>query len=155
MIEILPFQPEYQAAVRALILDGLEEHWGVLDDSKNPDLDDIATSYQKGVFFVANLNGAIIGTGAFLPRSDRTVEVIRMSVARHLRRHGIGKQILNALCSTAYQNGFQRVVLETTETWRDAVSFYRAYGFRMTHHKDGDVYFAFDLEADDELWNDR
>lgn len=148
MIEIVPFQSENQDAVRALILDGLEEHWGFLDDTKNSDLDDITASYEAGVFFVAKLDGEIVGTGAFLPRSAHTVEVVRMSIARKMRRHGIGKQVLNALCSTVYQHGFRYVVLETTETWQDAISFYRAYGFRMTHHKDGDVYFGLDLEAD-------
>ena len=40
-ITIRPFQSEDQQQVRDLILTGLEEHWGSLDPSKNPDLENI------------------------------------------------------------------------------------------------------------------
>lgn len=52
-IVILPFQPENQEDVKKLILAGLVEHWGKLDPTKNPDLNDIANSYAQSVFFVA------------------------------------------------------------------------------------------------------
>ena len=42
---ISEFKPSDQAAVRRLILDGLAERWGVLDESLNPDLNDIAAAY--------------------------------------------------------------------------------------------------------------
>ncbi|HEY3725020.1 MAG TPA: hypothetical protein VGN59_16840 [Acidimicrobiia bacterium] len=37
-LEIARFAPGDQGAVRALILEGLAEHWGTLDPSLNPDL---------------------------------------------------------------------------------------------------------------------
>ena len=102
MIEILPFRPENQVPVQALILAGLKEYWGVIDESKNPDLKDIAVFYQDGVFLVAWLDDEIIGTGAFLPRSPETVEVVRMSVARDLRSQGIGGKLLKELCTKIF-----------------------------------------------------
>jgi putative acetyltransferase len=146
MIEIVPFRPQDQDAVRVLILAGLEEHWGYLDGSKNPDLQNIAASYAQGAFLVAWLNGEIVGTGAFRPHSADAVKVVRMSVARHLRRLGIGRQILDGLCKRAVRSGYERVILETTKTWLDVIEFYRAFGFRITHYTDDDVYFVLDLQ---------
>jgi hypothetical protein len=38
---ITPFVAEYQNDVRRLILEGLREHFGHIDESLNPDLNDI------------------------------------------------------------------------------------------------------------------
>ena len=62
-LEIRPFQPSDQAIAKQLILEGLAEHWGTLDPTLNPDLNDIAQSYTEGNFIVALLDGHIIGTG--------------------------------------------------------------------------------------------
>ena len=147
MITILPFQSSDQASVKTLILDGLVEHWGTLDESKNPDLNDIATSYADATFLVAWLDDEIIGTGAFIPRSEKQVEIVRMSVTKKKRRQGIGQQILSELCKTASEKGYEEVVLETTDTWLDVVAFYQQYGFEITHYADGDVYFSLNLQG--------
>lgn len=144
-IKIIHFQPSDQIPAKALILGGLVEHWGSLDESKNPDLDDIATSYADGTFLVAWQDDEIIGTGAFKPHSEKQVEIVRMSVSKELRRQGIGQQILTELCNRAAQAGYEEVILETTETWDDVIAFYQNYGFEITHYLDGDVYFRMDL----------
>ena len=54
---ILPFQPENQAEVKNLILAGLAEHWGMIDPSKNPDLNDIVRPMPMQFF---SLPGIII-----------------------------------------------------------------------------------------------
>jgi len=144
-LEIAAFQPEDQAAAQALILDGLAEHWGFLDPSKNPDLDDIAAHYAQAIFLTARIGSALVGTGALMPRNSRTAEIVRMSVARTARRCGIGRAILQVLVEHARQAGYQRVILETTATWQEVIAFYLDFGFRITHTQDGDVYFALDL----------
>lgn len=144
-IKILPFQPENQETVRGLILEGLEEHWGYLDESKNPDLEDIGVSYGEATFLVAWLDGEIVGTGAFIPRSERVVEIVRMSVLRELRRQGIGRRILRELCRRAYESGYREAISETTNTWEGVIEFYRQFGFQITHYVEDDVYFGLDL----------
>lgn len=141
LIRIRPFRPEYQKTTRALILDGLAEHWGTLDPRQNPDLDDIASTYAQGLFLIAWAGDEIVGTGAFLPRSAEAVEIVRMSVRRDLRRQGIGRRILAELCAEAARRGYRQVVLETTQTWEGAIAFYTAIGFRVTHYANGNVYF--------------
>jgi putative acetyltransferase len=143
---IEPFRPADQAEVKRLVLAGLAEHWGALDPAKNPDLNDIASTYAGDSFLVARQDGRIVGTGALVPRDEGSAEIVRMSVAKGARRTGIGRAILRALCGRAAARGFGRVVLETTETWHEVISFYLEYGFQITHRRDGDVYFALDLE---------
>jgi len=145
MVEIVTFRPEDQDATRALVLAGLVEHWGYLDESKNPDLEDIGASYADGTFLVARLDGEIVGSGALLPHTKETAQIVRMSVARRLRRRGIGRRILRELCRRAYRAGYKSMVLETTETWTGVIAFYQRFGFRVTHRSGGNVYFALDL----------
>ena len=144
-IVILPFQPKYQAEAKDLILAGLAEHWGALDPSKNPDLNDIGSNYSKGLFLVALQDNQLIGTGAIVPTSNGVAEIVRMSVATTMRRNGIGNMILGRLCEHAKSNGYKRIILETTDTWQEAIEFYKRFGFQITHYLDGDVYFALDL----------
>jgi putative acetyltransferase len=144
-ITILPFQSEYQSEIKKLILAGLAEHWGTLDLTKNPDLHDIGFTYANAVFLVAWQNNKIIGTGALVPRSNDTAEIVRMSVSKDMRRKGVGRKILQRLCEQAKLNGYKRIVLETTETWHEVIEFYKQFGFQNTHILDGDVYLALDL----------
>jgi len=144
-ITILPFQSEYQAEAKNLVLAGLAEHWGTLDPSKNQDLNDISYTYANGIFLVAWQNNQIIGTGALLPMSNDTAEIVRMSVVANMRRKGIGKMILQKICERSKIDGYKRLVVETTETWNEVIEFYKQFGFQITHYLDGDVYFALDL----------
>ena len=147
-LQIARLQPQDEEQARDLILAGMKEHWGVLDSSKNPDLNNIARSYADGLFLVARAQGQLIATGAFRPVDANTVEIVRMSVHRAWRRQGVGRQMLDALCQRARERGYQRAILETTATWAGVIAFYRAYGFRITHQQEGDVYFEMHLAAD-------
>ena len=148
-VEIVRFRREDQAAVQRLILEGLEEHWGVLDPQFNADLDDIDASYAVGTVLVARDAGQIVGVGAITPIGPGEGEVKRMSVARDARRRGLGTALLTALLEDARERGGRSVRLETTADWEDAVQFYGASGFELTHYEDGgfgrDAYFRMDL----------
>lgn len=143
---IQPFQPSDQREARNLVLAGLVEHWGLLDPTLNPDLNDIATSYAEGIFLVAWQDGRIVGTGALLPRSDDVAEIMRMSVSSTMSRSGLGSAILQRLVEYAKTKGYHKLVLETTGTWQEVIEFYLKFGFQITHHQDGDTYFALDLQ---------
>jgi putative acetyltransferase len=145
-INLFEFKPEDQAEVKALILWGLEAHWEMIDPTLNPDLDDITSSYAGSTFLVAKLEGRVVGTGALLPRTQHTAEIVRMSVAADLRRQGLGKRILTALIEAARASGVSQVILETTATWSEVIAFYLDCGFRITHYQNGDVYFVMELD---------
>ncbi len=110
-------------------------------------MNEIGVTYRGATFLVARMAGRMVGTGALVPRGDGTAEIVRMSVARDLRRRGLGRRILTHLLAQARQDGTRRVVLETTATWQEVIAFYLDYGFRITHYAGGDVYFALDLDG--------
>jgi hypothetical protein len=66
MITIRPFEARDQQAARQLILSGLGEHFGYIDESLNPDLDEIMANYVTAghVFIVAHSGEQLLGTGA-------------------------------------------------------------------------------------------
>ena len=114
-------------------------------------MNDIGAYYDDATFLVAWFDGRIVGSGALIPKSDQVAEIVRMSVSPEFRRRGIGRQILERLCQEAKALGFQRIVLETTSTWSEVIAFYKRFGFRITHHRDGhfggEVHFALDLTS--------
>jgi putative acetyltransferase len=142
---IQPFHREDQQEAKNIVLAGLVEHWGFLDSSLNPDLNDIEKTYADGLFLVAWQDGRIVGTGALLPRSDNSAEIMRMSVASTQRRSGLGSAILQRLCEHAKTMGYHKLVLETTSTWQEVIDFYLVNGFQITHQQEGETYFALDL----------
>ena len=140
---IRPFRKTDQSMAESLINAGLEERWGVIDPDLNPDLFDIASWYEPAVFLVGETDGEIVATGAYMPEADRTqaVRVQRMSVAAHCRRAGYGYRMLAVLEQHALLAGYKMSVLETTETWKDAIRFYQAMGYLVEGYERGDVHF--------------
>lgn len=144
-IVIRPFEKGDQAEAKALIQAGLAEHFGWLDPTANPDLNDIGLSFEKGYFAVAESAGQLVGSGGYLHRDRSTVEFVRMSVDRAFRRHGLGKRLLDHLCEKAQKETYTRVILETNAEWTGVIAFYSAYGFQEIHRVNGEwgeeVYF--------------
>jgi hypothetical protein len=62
------FVPADQDAAYSLILEGLGGHFGFIDTSLNPDLDDIQSAYLDtgACFVVADVGGDLAGTGALI-----------------------------------------------------------------------------------------
>jgi GNAT superfamily N-acetyltransferase len=138
-IRIEPFRSENQNDAKELILAGLQEHWGSIDPTRNPDLRDIGASYRSGIFLVAWMGQRLVGTGAFVPSGAHTCEIKRMSIAREMRRQGLGRLMLHTLIERARAESFQHITLETTATWHEAIAFYLRNGFRITHYQSGDT----------------
>ena len=144
-VEILPFRKAYQEQVRDFILRGLSERWGELDETANPDIDDIESNYGSDNFFIACCDGRLVGTGGLSAESSSVVRIVRMWIQKDLRRSGIGTMIIQHLLSQARLKKYSRVVLETTSTWSDAISFYQKHGFEIEECRDGDTHFQINL----------
>ena len=146
-VSIRPFTSADQAAVRALVLAGLQDHWGTLDPTLNPDLNDIAGWYQPldGYTVVAEIDNQIVGTGTMHRADDQTGVLVRMSVSRDHRGKGIGKALVTALAEAARARGYTRLICETTDTWQDAIALYRATGFTIIDQHNGDYHFEMPL----------
>jgi len=142
-----PFHFSDQSAVRSLVLFGLGDHFGHIDETMNPDLDDITNSYvAAGACVVVVETGArIVGTGTLVVETAGEGRLVRMSVARDRRGNGIGRKLVNYLLEEAKSRGYHRVLVETTEDWQDAIGLYRSCGFQTEGFRDGDIHMALDL----------
>jgi DNA-binding MarR family transcriptional regulator len=83
-----------------------------------------------GAFLVASVEGKSVGCGAVRGLSTRIGSIRRMWVAEEVRGLGVGRRILAALEDEAARLGFTRVRLETNRALREAISLYRASGYR-------------------------
>lgn len=130
-ILIRPFQPDDQAAARQLILNGLGSHWGWIDETLNPDLNDIHTHYVAAghLFVVAVKDGEVVGTGALVRESEGVSRMVRISVGTAQQRQGIGRQLVTHLVQQAWARGADRLVVETNLDWWDAIGLYINAGF--------------------------
>lgn len=144
-ITIVPFREEWQEEVQRLLWAYLEERWGVLDLSLNPDILDIKSSFHEGLFVVALDAGNVVGTGGILPETATSARVVRMTVSRERRGAGIGTLILDYLVQEALKRDNTSLVLETTETWESAIAFYLRYGFQLLGCWEGDAHFRLEL----------
>jgi ribosomal protein S18 acetylase RimI-like enzyme len=140
-ITVRRFSSSDQAECRRVILNGLAEHFGFIDESRNPDLDDIQTSYLGAGddFYVAESDGQIVGTVGLLFEPGRA-RIIRMSVAGSHRRQGVATALLKKCIGVARDRGLPEIVAFTEPHWPDAVGFYISCGFEQFGRDDEDIY---------------
>jgi ribosomal protein S18 acetylase RimI-like enzyme len=133
--------------VRSLVLAGLGDHFGTIDETMNPDLDDITGVYHDAGAYVvvAEEQDEIVGCGILIDEDARTGRLVRMSVRSDQRGKGIGKKLVHALLDQARSRGQQQVVCETTEDWEDAKALYRSCGFAEVGQWGGDTHFSIEL----------
>ncbi len=148
-MRIRPFEPRDQETARMLILAGLGEHFGWIDETRNPDLDDIAANYiQRGsIFIVAEIDGKLVGTAALIPESKDTGRIVRVSVSQMQRRKGIGRVLVSHLLDAARYKGFAQVRVSTDNGWEDAIGLYGHCGFTEYKRDEIGVYFVRELAA--------
>ena len=139
-----PFEAHDQVAARQLILNGLGEHFGSIDETRNPDLDNIMENYVAtgGTVIVALLYERIVGTGALITEEPKVGRIVRMSVASAYRRNGIGKTILLYLIYIAHQRGYIQLRLETNNDWYNAINFYKSIGFTPDKETEHNVHMS-------------
>lgn len=116
-----------------LVLEGLKERFGFLDNSFNPDLKDIMGNYiDKGnVFLIGKLDEVIVSTGALTIESQTVCRIERMSVKKEYRGKGIARMMLSELENEAQEKGVTKLILETNNDWCSAIGLYLSQGFTL------------------------
>jgi GNAT superfamily N-acetyltransferase len=144
---IRAFAPSDQAAARRLILEGLGEHFGAVDETRTPDIDDIAANYiDRGhLFLVADDALGLVGTAALVFEEGASAQVVRVSVALCWRRRGLARALVMRLIETGRARGLSRLWMETNDDWAPAIYLYRVCGFTPYDHRDGNIYMELAL----------
>lgn len=146
-IFLRPFTVKDQAPAKALILDGLGDHFPDLDETLNSDLDDISGNYlDRGhAFVIAEADGLVVGAGGLMILDPQLGRLVRVSVARERRRQGIGSAIVAHLVMLARKKGLNQLLVETNHDWSDAISLYRESGFALYAEDEVSVHLMLDL----------
>jgi N-acetylglutamate synthase-like GNAT family acetyltransferase len=147
MLTIREFLPQDQKKAQALILQGLGEHFGRLDPTLNPDLDDIYHTYVEAGqrFMVVEINGEIAGTAALITESPGIGRIVRVTVKPNQRRAGIGRTVVQHLVQLAAEIGYKQLLVETNLDWYDAIRLYERCGFKEYDRDEEEVHFSLSI----------
>lgn len=121
-------EPEIQRLVRAVLGEfGLPFNASVAEE-----LADLEAHFPqpKSVFFVARMDGRIVGTAAVQEAGRGKAVLKHQYVHADYRRRGIGAKLLDAALVYCRVCGYREVELETAPWMQQAQRLYRSRGFR-------------------------
>ena len=88
---------------------------------------------QEGsVYFVALLDGKIIGGGGIYPTEGLdpdTCELVKMYLLPEARGKGLGRSLIEKCLQFAKETGYRKVYLETMPELKQALKVYAKFGF--------------------------
>ena len=89
---------------------------------------------ERNIGFLAQCNGKYTGLAlCFIDKDDSLKGELRsMWVAPEARRHGVGRQLIDAIATWAAGRGVRTLHLMVTSINDDAIEFYRRNGFSKT-----------------------
>jgi putative acetyltransferase len=87
---------------------------------------------ENAAYFVAELNGKILGGGGIYPTEGlpkNTCELVKMYLLPEARSIGMGRTLIEKCLETAKEKGFRQVYLETLDELHLALKIYAKFGF--------------------------
>jgi len=104
------------------------------------DLADVERGYgrERAGFWVAVLDGAVVGTVAVRPKEGATCELKRLYVARAARGHGVGHALYAHAEAFARGAGYERIWLDSSRRFTEARRLYERNGFVLVEELDND-----------------
>jgi GNAT superfamily N-acetyltransferase len=133
-IEMREVQRGDSIAVRDLVLRILNEEYAMaLALDELPDLVDAYATYRdsgEGSFWVAMIDGCIVGCIGILRLAGADYELRRMYVQAEYRGRGIAQRLLDSVFAWSEGRGVGCLWLETNEHWLAAHHIYEKYGFQ-------------------------
>ncbi|MGB2404788.1 MAG: GNAT family N-acetyltransferase [Flavobacteriaceae bacterium] len=84
---------------------------------------------RGGHIFMAEENEKVIGTFAFLKKSDRVYEFSKMAIDPTQRGKGYGTSMLQFALRYAEQHHWEKIVLYSSTKLKNALHIYRKFGF--------------------------
>jgi ribosomal protein S18 acetylase RimI-like enzyme len=125
-----PGDPAARACVRAYF-DELGRRFDTgFDPARSLPAEDRELIPPAGLFLVATLHAEAVGCGGLKFHDGAPAEIKRMWVAPAARGLGLGRRLLTELEAHAVARGVTVLRLETNGTLAEAISLYRASGYR-------------------------
>lgn len=139
---IRDFMKRDQEQVEQVILQGLGQYFGYIDDTINPDIKDIISNYvlDGHIFRIVEVESKIIGTGAMLVEDNGVGRIVRISVIDDYRRLGVGRLVMEDLFQRAKEKGIKSIVLSTNLGWDSAIRLYESCGFEEYTRDDEEIH---------------
>jgi putative acetyltransferase len=100
----------------------------------DPSTDALFEVFQtpRSVYFVAELDGEVIGGGGIYPTDGLpadTCELVKMYLLPKGRGLGLGRTLIEKCITAAAENGFKKIYLETMPELKQALKVYAKFGF--------------------------
>lgn len=86
----------------------------------------------KSIYYVAELNGEIMGGGGIYPTTglpEGTCELVKFYLSPAARGKGVGKELLQKCIVAAKETGYKKMYLETMPELTIAIPLYERFGF--------------------------
>jgi DNA-binding MarR family transcriptional regulator/GNAT superfamily N-acetyltransferase len=125
-----PRDPDARRCLRAYVDELAGRFDGGFDPARSISAADHEMTPPAGLFLVATLHGEPAGCGALKFHPGAPAEVKRMWVASAVRGLGLGRRLLAELEARAATEGVRVLRLETNQALTEAISLYRAAGYR-------------------------
>jgi DNA-binding MarR family transcriptional regulator/GNAT superfamily N-acetyltransferase len=125
-----PGQPHARSCLRAYFAELAERFTGGFDPARTLPASDVELTPPAGLLLVATLHADPVGCGALRFHPGAPAEIKRMWVAPAVRGLGLGRRLLTELETRAVAAGVHTVRLETNRALSEAISLYRATGYR-------------------------
>lgn len=136
-ITIRPIQKEDNAALAIIIRSALKEFGAARPGTVyfDPTTDALYELFEKkgSVYYVAKLDGAIVGGGGIYPSDglpEGTCELVKMYLAPQARGMGLGRELIQRSLQAAQKMGYTQVYLESMPELQQALQTYAKFGFQ-------------------------
>jgi len=125
-----PRHPDARYCLRAYVEELSGRFDGGFDPARSISAADHEMTPPEGLFLVATLHAEPVGCGALKFHPGAPAEIKRMWVAPSARGLGLGRRLLDELEARAAAHGVRVLRLETNRALAEAISLYRAAGYR-------------------------
>jgi DNA-binding MarR family transcriptional regulator/GNAT superfamily N-acetyltransferase len=126
-----PRHPDARCCFRSYFDEIARRFDGGFDPARGvPESEDDEMSPPAGLFLVATLHGEPVGCGGLKFHGEDPAYIKRMWVSPAVRGLGLGRRLLTELEAHAAERGLHAVRLETNRVLSEAISMYRAAGYR-------------------------
>ena len=140
-LQLRPVEPRDRAIVARLVGEVLAEHGFTLAmGGLERDLAEAHERYAGGRagFWVAEVDGEVVGTVAVRPKDDRVCEIKRLYLRADQRGRGLGQTLYEHAERFAREAGYEAIWLDSSRRFAKAHKLYARNGFVLLEQIDND-----------------